>query len=67
MASDIPQFPPGTGQAIAGASGMFGSALLARVLWHRHNSLRHGRRFWTSDLAWQFPIAAFCTLLAIGV
>ncbi|MDO8608862.1 MAG: phage holin family protein [Phaeospirillum sp.] len=52
---------------VSGLAGLIPTAMLARFLWH-HRLVRLGqRRFWSRDLLWECPTAAFSAVLGGGV
>lgn len=53
-------------QQIIGSAGFLATACLSRLLWH-HWLVQHGkRRFWSRELAWEFPTAILSAIMGGG-
>ncbi|WP_085595922.1 phage holin family protein [Thalassospira sp. MCCC 1A01428] len=65
------QLPPEVGQdwisAVRGWGGALGIAMIARLLWHQRLVRLGQRRFWSWELLWEVPTAAFSAIVGAGI
>ena len=63
----LDHLPDDIRQSLIGLAGLLPTALLARLLWHRHEARAGRRRFWSPALLWELPTAILCAVMAGGV
>lgn len=64
---DVPRPDPTWWETVAASAGAVGTALLARLLYHRHLVTLGRRHLWSWSLIWELPTAVFSAVVGAGL